>query len=487
MRWTDEQEAAIQYIATGYHDLLIDSVAGSGKTSTIVQGIKRMRGKSFILLSFSTDVAETMAQRTGKPNSCHSLHSFGLRQIRRNVKGSIKVDKNKSWKLVKKYGTNWDYRKQNKLSFQSRVVELINLGKMILATSPAQLLEAGLQCGVMALYGEEKYAWEMLKLSVNIKHIIDFADMLWLPCIWKRSWSFEKFDVVVIDEVQDCSASLLTFAGLITKQGGRAVMTGDRHQNIYSTFAGSDPKLFTKIEQKPGLKQLNLTTSFRCSQNICYEAQEYVPHIRPREGAPAGFVGHGRYSEVTSGMVVCRNNAPLMRMWIKLLTNGVKSTLVGRDTGKKLIKIINGSKAKTIGKLLDYMENRVENAVKKLMKLGLKDSSARRTDMVMKLRDEYDVIDALSDITSTVEGMVKKLDSIFSEKRSGVILQTVHKAKGQEVDDGDPLYFLDFDLIDKRNKTELEIAEARNIKYVGITRGKDSLKYITSPAKKKSR
>lgn len=492
MKLNEGQQIFSDHVAENKpQNLIANCVAGSGKTSMIVHGISRMpvtRHNSAIMLSFSKDVQQSLARRTGKPDVCKTLHSHGLSQITKNI-GWVKTDKSKTWKLVEHMAKKWkDVNPKELNGFKYKVAQLVRFGKMSLAMGVADVEAAGLRCGIESMSGEAEKAWEILQISAKSLKSIDMEDMLWLPCVYAKQWHFDKYHTVIIDEVQDCSPSLLRFSDIIRHDQGRLITTGDEFQNIYSSFAGADPILFDKLRKRPNTREVTLDYTYRCSEAICQRARKFVPNITPWEGARKGSIGARRMSDIENGMVVCRNNAPLMKAYIYLMSKGVKSSLIGKSHGEKLMRLIRASNAQTLGQLEKYMNKRIERVVTKLMKApyNLPERAARRAESVKIMRDELEMITILSGISTSLSDLYNKLRKMFTDKREGVVLQTVHKAKGQETVGDTPLYILDKELIWKNNKTQLDHTEARNIEYTAWTRGKVDAYLVESIKRKKS-
>ena len=79
------QLAIFNHIAESSNNLAINAVAGSGKTTTIVEAAKRIpKNKEVLFLAFNKTIANELKERLYKyPNvTCCTLHAHGLSALR---------------------------------------------------------------------------------------------------------------------------------------------------------------------------------------------------------------------------------------------------------------------------------------------------------------------------------------------------------------------------------------------------------------------
>jgi len=87
------------------------------------------------------------------------------------------------------------------------------------------------------------------------------------------------YDLVVVDEAQDMTASQLQLAIQSCRKGGRIAIVGDDRQAIYS-FRGADSKSLDRLKGILKAKELGLTTTYRCPKRVVEIASRYVPDFR---------------------------------------------------------------------------------------------------------------------------------------------------------------------------------------------------------------
>ena len=89
-----------------------------------------------------------------------------------------------------------------------------------------------------------------------------------------------------------------------------------------------------------------------------------------------------------------------------------------------------------------------------------------------RIRDQCEVILAISDNCETLNQLKHLLETIFSDKNEGVVLSSIHKAKGLE---NNRVFIYQYDSMPYRSCNPTQSQQELNIKYVAITRSKSEL------------
>ena len=114
---------------------------------------------------------------------------------------------------------------------------------------------------------------------LSSKGEIDFEDLMHQACEHIEAKRFKSpFKYIMVDEYQDASQDRIRLVkGLLAQQGhAKLFAVGDDWQSIYR-FAGADLKVMTEFESIFGFtKQLQLTNTFRCVQEIADVAATFV-------------------------------------------------------------------------------------------------------------------------------------------------------------------------------------------------------------------
>jgi superfamily I DNA/RNA helicase len=258
---------------------------------------------------------------------------------------------------------------------------------------------------------------------------IDFDDMIWLPLVLDLSQS--KFDRVFVDETQDLNAAQIELTLRSCKADGRILAVGDPRQAIYR-FRGADEKAFSNVKERLHATELPLSVCYRCSRSIIREAQKIVPNIEAAPDAEEGEVRTATFKEMRrdaqpGDFILSRTNAPLVSLCMSLIAEGRRAAIQGRDIGTSLGALVKKSKTKTVSALRDYIKEWSDKECKRLY------VKHRDTQLV---EDKADCIVAISDGANSVQDVIGRIESMFSDtsNESRIMLSTTHKAKGLERD-----------------------------------------------------
>ena len=218
-----------------------------------------------------------------------------------------------------------------------------------------------------------------------------------------------------------------------------------------------------------------LSVSYRCAKNIVIEAQKYVPEISWAPGAEEGVVRNGSLTDIEEGdWVLCRNLKPLIQAYLWLLKNHIKSKIRGKDIAEGILGLINKTGAKTIDGLFNALQRERNHLLDKLTKKGVRRPSQH--PKMELLEQKVDVIECLADEVNTVLELKEMISSIFSDDVKGIMLSTIHKAKGLE---NDRVFFLLPELIPSKYATQdWQYEQEQNLFYVCVTRAKRELIYV---------
>ena len=102
--WSAYQLAVFADIASGKGHTFVQAVAGSGKTSTILEGFNHVpQGLKGLMCAFNKEIAKELASRADASVKTwcdiSTLHSYGLKQITRAY-GQLKVDNFKTYTIL---------------------------------------------------------------------------------------------------------------------------------------------------------------------------------------------------------------------------------------------------------------------------------------------------------------------------------------------------------------------------------------------------
>lgn len=210
------------------------------------------------------------------------------------------------------------------------------------------------------------------------------------------------------------------------------------------------------------MTELMLSVSFRCPVSVVRHAQWRAPHMQWPDWAKEGEVRYlpswGVDDLEDNSAVICRNNAPLFSLAIKLLKNGRYAELMGNDIGKSLVKIMKkfGPTSTPQPTVLQSISEWEEEKITK---------SKKRAEGGIRDRAECMRVFALQG--ANLGDAIAYAEHIFAAK-GPIKLMTGHKAKGLEFQD---VWFMDEHLVGDEG-------QERNLRYVIQTRSKERLTYV---------
>jgi DNA helicase-2/ATP-dependent DNA helicase PcrA len=452
--------------------LVVEALAGSGKTTTGVEMLKIIPTTEEVLfVAFNKHIAVELQKRAPSHVKVSTYHSLGYYSVRQAF-GNVKVDENKVDGILQGIINKWENR-----ALYSPIKQLVSLVKANLTgTDDAELTEICDHYGIET-NGDADTIFMAVKLVVakssQMTNVIDYDDMCWLPIF--LNLPMKQYDFLFIDELQDTNKVQIALALKSIKDDGRIVGVGDRHQSLYG-FRGADVNAVQNVIDALDANTLPLSVTYRnpkCVVELVLAKFTEIPLECPewaKEGVIRQITANQATVEYTPGdMVLCRTNAPLVEPAFSLIRRGVKAIIRGRDIGSNLLALVRKMKCYELRDMLNKLDIYKANEYFKLV-------SAEKTNQAQALEDKVNTIFALSDGISTIVELENRIETIFSDDVEGVVFSSVHKAKGLEAE---RVYILHPELMPHpMAKKDWEREQERNIEYVAITRTLNELIYV---------
>ena len=499
---------------------VVQAVAGSGKTTTIVAAANLIpNGLKAIFLAFNKDIAVELGARLPKHVPAKTLNSLGWGICKKYADGvagrRLSFDEfnnsGKVWGLIRSILTREEGRDYGK-----DVKWLVSMAKSY-GIVPAALEGNGFE-SANGLRDEDE-TWdaicqhfnhwidpvarptvyrlfrEVLTASLQDELSFDFDDQKYFPVVKRtddgRRLPCFKYDAIIIDEVQDVSPVDLALVLMVAKKGAIFMGVGDSRQAIYG-FRGADTESMAKFAAATNAIELPLSISYRCATAIVDHAREVYPVIEAADGAPVGSVTelgnytHSVFSSRDEDMVLCRNNAPLVTMAYKLIRRRVPVFVKGRDIGKSVLSLVENLNARDVQDL-----NAKLNAWFAQQTEMLRENDPDNEDAMQRLEDRFATLRVFisENADNRLDSLVADIESVLSVKgsdksdkgamRGKVVLSTMHKSKGLEAD---KVFILDPDLMYRMSGPAGSWSHTQecNLDYVARTRAKNELVYIST-------
>lgn len=492
--WSKYQKAVFDFIQNSNDSAVINAVAGSGKTSTIVEASKiAVKKGSVLFLAFNKSIAQELGHKMeGTGVECKTLHSHGFRALQKVLGYKCKVDDRKWEKYISDKaelmleGMEFD-NEAVKYYYIKECVSLLNLARINFIRKSDnhdmyELKDIAEHHNLDLDDIQYNIVNETLGLCYQLNDVVDFTDMITLPLKKSLQKFLPKYDTVFVDEAQDLSKAQRELMLASVKQGGRFIAVGDKKQCI-NGFAGSDIEGFNNLI-KTAAHEFPLSVCYRCGKNIIEAAKEIVPYIEAFENQIDGSVQTVKdLKNVQNGdMLICRKSAPLVSVCLRLIACGYSAQVKGKDIADGLKKMVKNTKSKKVSTMLDKLNLEVDKVSKKLEKQKVKD--IENHPKYINLQDKISCIRIISENCKKVDEVVAMLDTLFTDTKNGnaITLSTVHKAKGLEADN---VFILLPDCLPMitKNQKNWEFEQEMNLKYVAITRAKKNLYYVDLTAK----
>lgn len=472
--WSPQQNAIFAWFTSCTGNLVVRARAGTGKTTTILEAVKRAPESRILLAAFNKSIATELTARLPANSNieAQTLHSLGFSIVRKHWR-SARVDASRGRKLAR-HVVDSHYpdsvadlvaklasRCKGQCPFPSSVADFVRIAQ------DAQLEPDSDHAGATIEYVADR-AYAAMQCAQEPDGTVDFDDMVYVPVA--NGWAKPTFDLVVIDEAQDMNFSQIALARGVASS--RIAVVGDDRQAIYG-FRGADSGSIDRLKAELSASELGLTVTYRCPRTVVALAAQSVPDFVAAPSAPAGEIIDGTEAMLLDAaragdFVLSRKNAPLARLCLAFIRAGKVAKVQGRDIGAQLIATARKIAGKTRTEIGDFVaaveayRAREHEAAARLDEDRAERRRATADDVCETLLALTDGAASVSDVVGRIETMFADLDANADR---AIVLSSVHKAKGLE---RDRVWVL-CETFSQRNTEEI------NLWYVAVTRAKSTL------------
>ena len=493
MIWSPQQQALFEWVKNGSGNAIVEAVAGSGKTTSLVEAVRWMIGYVF-LGAFNKSMGDELKERTAgmKNVKASTLHGAGYGALRFRHK-NIQVEANKVRDITLGYIESEE--RPDLEAFLAFTLKLVGLAKdtgigfFCAIEDDSAWFDLVDKFDVADMLDEElsvekgiKFAQAMLRRSNAIKNVVDFPDMIYMVLL--DGIHMLQNDWVLIDEAQDTNPTRRALAKKMLKPGGRLIAVGDPHQAIFG-FTGADNDALDQIRTEFNAITLPLTVTYRCPKAVVAHARQWVSHITAHDSAIEGAVINATAEEVfgdkstytftPDDVILCRNNAPLVSTAFALIRKGIACRIEGRDIGVQLALLAGKWKVKRLDVLRDRLETYRGREIQKAMSKGQEQKADAINDRVSCL---FILIERAEEKRLDVDGLIAMIYDMFSDAdkapKDVLTLSSVHKFKGHERKRVLLLGRHEF-MPSKYARQQWQIEQEMNLIYVAVTRAMETL------------
>lgn len=486
------QQKIFDFVKNGQGNLVIEAVAGAGKTTTIIKCLELLPPNKRILFSaFNRSIVQNLKTKIPERKGLRisTLHGLGYDMLKWNYADdyALELDEYKYSKYIRQ-NLNPEVlktlSKRKQVRYPRNIIKLVDFGRYYLADTVKKMTAVATRYGIDILADEINAALEAIEWGKKNLNTIDYTDMVFLPNALFADPRAFLFDYIFLDEVQDLNKAQRLLFQKCCKINTRFFACGDKNQCIYS-FSGSDPDSFDELTKLPNTTKKPLAICYRCADAIVSLAQTKVSEIEQNyDKRPGTIENNVSLNKIQDGdLVLCRNNAPLANIYMSFLRRGRKCYIAGKDIGENLKNLIADTGATELvddngeGVLSLLYEDLIDLKQRLMSNQNLDEHSAVNSSIFLEKFDRIKVIEILSENCATLEDLYNRIDEVFSdETKEGVMLSTVHKAKGLEAD---KVFIACKSLMPSKSaKLPWEIIQEDNLLYVAYTRAKNYLGFI---------
>ena len=491
------QQAIYDYIENETGNLVVEAAAGAGKTTTLVNCLKRIpEGMRVLMCAFNRDIVTELGKKTkGFENvEVRTLHGLGLAMLKRNYPTINPVPNDFKYESyiknnIREY-TSLNLRRmptREYFRYLDNIKKYVDYGRYYLCKTEKDLDFIEDRYDIETIRDEKRIALKVMEWGKTEIEDIDYTDMVWFPHVLNLSPVGLLYDFIMVDECQDMNKAERGLVLMCRKPNTRLISVGDRNQMLYS-FAGGDPDSFNALMSIPNTKCLPLSISYRCPRNVVDFAKQLVPTIEANEANTVeGKVLYDvSLDDAEDGdMILCRNNAPLVQVYNQFLKLGKKAYIRGKDIGRNMKNVIKSTKQERInadckedGLFVRLYDDVFVTRNKIMEKSAVDAKTAMKSPIIDAKLDMIKALEVLSEGLTTTEELMAKIDEIFPkrDRKDGIALSTVHKAKGLEARN---VYIVCRSLMPSKSaKKDWEIQQEHNLMYVAYTRAKEKLGFV---------
>ena len=473
---TPQQLTFIEALRASSSSLILEALAGTGKTTTLCAGHAALSPADYLFVAFAKSNVQDFLEKGLPTDKVKTLNSLGGSAWTSHLGRRPTIDTSKLHNILKSLSLPRDleWGEVRRAVSLSKAEGLVPQGAPLLASHASRddflsVFEThDIDTGPGLPDTFLHYVTQALRTTISqgLAGTIDFDDQLYLPVIY--SAAFRRSPLLYVDEAQDLNTVQHRIVAAILGKTGRLVAAGDPHQAIYG-FRGAKSDSMSALAAGTAAVGLPLTVSFRCSRAVVEEARQFVPEFSAWEGAEDGEVLSlpFDYDALVPGTdaVLCRNNAPLVGLAFRLLREQKPFRYVGRAFGEGLTLLVKKLAKGAAGRdgllkaLAEWKDLELANTSDRAKKSRILDKADSLREIFKSLSPSQGGLDAIA-----------RINLVFDESRPGITLSTGHRAKGREYS---RVWWLRPELLD------LDLEAERNLAYVITTRAKSTLIKVT--------
>jgi F-box protein, helicase, 18 len=467
-------------------NIKINAVAGSGKTTTIIEYAKsRPKSARILYLAFNKSVKlEAMKKfsEQGLTNvKVETAHSLAYKHIVMGSDYRVKAFSYKTHEISELLGLKGNGEKHNEFVIANHILKFIaffcnsDKEKIQELNYLDTISDKKARAFVQSFYDYIVKQSRVL-LSRMDKGEIEIAHDFYLKKFQLTKPNL-KYDYILFDEGQDSSPAMLD---IFLNQKATKVIVGDTNQQIYGW------RYAVNSLEKADFKTFHLSTSFRFSQDVAklaVDVLKYKNYLQSHQEIPIAGVGTSK--KIISKAVIARTNLGLLLKAIEYVSeNKSKKRIYFEGNINSYTYADEGASLYDILKLYNGNHRAIkDNLIKSMKDLEDLEDYIKKTDdvqlgMMVEIVREYG-----NEIPGIINNIKRQHVENDQKETAEMVFSTVHRCKGMEYDSIQLVNdFINEDKLKKLKEEEKKdvaylsrLNEEINLLYVAITRTRNSL------------
>lgn len=495
---SNKQQAIYDMWENTDNNMLIQAVAGSGKTTTLMHIMGLCKWKTLYIAfnkSIQVETESKMLALGYVQGRAMTLHSLGLHAIK-YVNKKVQVDNNVRWDILKEVAKRKPVYFDMKSKFYATYEEIMRLkftlldmndtSRNYLTNDADEIIQYLMDMDKNVYLNDNVNIGELWEAFLEVREEfyckadlkIDFVDMIFLPARGDYYIPFDPY-YLLLDECQDFNLAQHKLIDNFIKQGTiqQWIAVGDRNQSIYG-FTGAYPESFDLFKNKDKVVEMPLDICYRCPIKVIDSANDVYPVLIPFKkelGTVNTYTNDlARLRSRPGAMVICRNKSPLIDLYFDLVEAKIPCVLVGEDILASVTRFLGSYKHMSIGaakvdiqKEIWSLEANRDTEIKKIQFAVLVEN--QKNFLTLQTRLGFQT-------TQSVTVLIEEFKKLFKGVEGAVNLCTIHKSKGLEAD---TVFILNEFLIPSRfASSPQQLQQEQNLKYVARTRAKKEMFFL---------
>ena len=485
---TAEQQAILNGFNTVEGNIKVLALAGTGKTSTLLELVQQNPSQTFLYIAFNRDVKEEVerkARAKGMSNlKVKTQNGFALELARgaglncNNIKGYMSVKD-----IIARLNRTGNDKFLAYHACQVMTRFMVSRDTTIAMKHVPKDVEEKIYNNIRRytnmtedkiLQETDKRKKRAVEIAQRLFSSFDFNSDVMLHDVYVKLVQLHyneipvTEDVVLSDESQDVNPVVSDIISLVT---ARVIAVGDNNQAIYQFRGAAD-----YLKEMPSEATYTLTQSFRFLPEIADKANELLQHMTDLR--IKGFEG---VEEENTSAVLCRTNMGCLTEAISMLDQGISFSLEG-GVDNEGFRMIEDLVSLSDGRTYDVRHPDLKGlrSIEEFNKELEEDLLNREWKTSLRVIDKMGGFDNALNIIQQIKDSQRKVPA------DAVVITTMHKSKGKEwnsvriADDAEMVFYKsDVDAMGRRTRVAIEFKDApvmeKNLFYVAVTRAKRNL------------